>query len=69
MSTRQAKFNAALLYDDHLRQEANDGERNYWPVYYSEILSRIGLPYSPVGPDELCLEALKNYSVLLMPPL
>ncbi|PKO23889.1 MAG: hypothetical protein CVU38_01710 [Chloroflexi bacterium HGW-Chloroflexi-1] len=64
----KAKFNAALFYDDTLRQVANDGERNYWPVYYAEILARIGLPYALVGPDELCAEALENYSVLLMPP-
>ncbi len=63
------EFKAALFYDDALRQQANDQQRNYWPVYYEEILSRMGLPYMEVSQADLNAEKLAEFSVLLLPPL
>jgi len=63
------RFKAGLFYDDDLRRQANQQQRNYWPVYYQEILSRIGLSYSLLGPENLTEEALAQYTVLLLPPL
>ncbi len=64
-----SEFKAALVYDDNLRAQANAAGRNYWPIYYREILNRVGLPYSVLGPDELTPDELAQYSILLLPPL
>ncbi len=64
-----AQFNAGLLYDDDLRAEANAAGHNYWPVYYKEILKRMGLPYVAVSGRELNAADLAQYKVLLLPPL
>lgn len=64
-----ARLRAALLYDDELRREANESRRNYWPVYYREVLERIGLPHEVVGPQALGDGTLGEYRTLLLPPL
>jgi len=63
------QFKAALLYDDDLRAAANTDSRNYWPVYYSEILRRMGLPHTLVSAQQLTTDSLADYAVLLLPPL
>lgn len=62
-------FRAALVFDDALRTEANARGENYWPVYYHEVLRRIGLPYEVVAPEDLSAERLAGLSILLLPPL
>ena len=62
-------FRAALAYDDLLRADANAAGANYPPVYYTEILSRMGLPHDTLAPVAITAQALERYSVLLLPPL
>ena len=62
-------FRAALAYDDLLRADANAAGANYPPVYYPEILSRMGLPHDTLAPAAITAQALQSYSVLLLPPL
>ncbi len=64
-----AQFRAALLYDDELRTAANAEGRNYWPVYYQEILRRMGLPHCLIGTEEITADNLADYDVLLLPSL
>ena len=64
-----SELKAAIVHDDNLRAQANAAGCNYWPVYYREILNRMGLPHSVLGPDELTADDLEQYSILLLPPL
>ena len=64
-----AQFRAALLYDDELRAAANADGRNYWPVYYQDILRRMGLPHCLIGGEEITTDNLADYDVVLLPPL
>ncbi len=62
-------FRAALAYDDLLRADANAAGANYAPVYYTEILSRLGLPHDALAPAAITAQTLEDYSALLLPPL
>jgi len=64
-----AEFKTAIFYDDNLRVVAKAAGRNYWPIYYREILNRMGLPYTLIGPGQLSAPNLEQYSAVLLPPL
>ena len=43
----------AYLYDAKLHEKANSDGENYWGVYTAELLDWLGVPASPVAPDDL----------------